>query len=66
VDSVGREIWRYPSRVFSAERDIAFGRVQFSRGVGEEGPTNVAIALFSFPTIAAYQDYRRKAAEDPE
>jgi hypothetical protein len=35
-------------------------------GVAEEGPTNVAIALFSFPTIAAYQGYRRKAAEDPE
>jgi hypothetical protein len=33
-------------------------------GIGEEGPSNVAIALFSFPSLAAYETYRRKAAED--
>jgi hypothetical protein len=33
-------------------------------GVGEEGPNNVAIALFSFPSLVAYETYRRKAAED--
>ncbi len=35
-------------------------------GVGEEGPGNVAIALFSFPSLNAYETYRQKAAEDPE
>lgn len=34
--------------------------------VGEEGPRNVAIALFSFPSLDAYETYRRKAAEDEE
>ena len=34
-------------------------------GIGEAGPTDVAIALFSFPTIAAYEMYRQKAAKDP-
>lgn len=35
-------------------------------GVGEEGPSNVAMALFSFPSLDAYQTYREKAAEDEE
>lgn len=35
-------------------------------GVGEEGPSNVAIALFSFPSVNAYETYRQKAAEDAE
>lgn len=35
-------------------------------GVGEEGPDNIAIALFSFPTIEAYDGYRQKVKDDPE
>jgi len=35
-------------------------------GIGEEGPTNIAVALFSFPTIASYETYRQKAAEDAD
>jgi hypothetical protein len=35
-------------------------------GLGAEGPTNVAIALYSFPDIDAYNAYRRRAAEDEE
>ena len=31
-----------------------------------EGANNIAIALFSFPTLAAYEDYRNKVATDPE
>ena len=31
-----------------------------------EGPSNVALALFSFPGLAAYEEYRAKAAADPE
>src|SRR5882672_7449880 len=35
-------------------------------GIGEEGPDNIAVALFSFPTIEAYETYRREVANDPE
>lgn len=35
-------------------------------GVGEAGPDNVGIALFSFPTLDSYDDYRREVANDPE
>lgn len=29
-----------------------------------EGANNVALALFSFPTLSLYEDYRKKAAQD--
>jgi len=35
-------------------------------GLGEDGPGNVAIALFSFPTLAAYEKYRREVSDDRE
>jgi len=35
-------------------------------GLGAVGPPNVAVALFSFPSIEAYQDYRLAVADDPE
>ncbi|MGQ0763137.1 MAG: NIPSNAP family protein [Acidobacteriota bacterium] len=35
-------------------------------GIGEEGPDNIAIALFSFPTIDSYESYRRDMPNDPE
>jgi len=31
-----------------------------------EGPNNIAVALFSFPSLAAYEEYRSQAARDPE
>ena len=31
-----------------------------------EGASNIALALFSFPSLAAYETYRSKAASDPE
>ena len=31
-----------------------------------EGASNVALALFSFASLAAYQQYRTAAASDPE
>lgn len=31
-----------------------------------EGANNIALALFSFPSLAAYEAYREKMAEDPE
>jgi len=40
---------------------------QFSfSDIGEDGPPNIAVALFSFPTIEAYEKYRRDVAGDPE
>lgn len=35
-------------------------------GIGEDGPRDVAVALFSFPTIEAYEKYRREVSDDPE
>ena len=35
-------------------------------GLGEDGPNNVAVALFSFPTVEAYETYRRDVRNDPE
>ena len=35
-------------------------------GIGEEGPRNIAVALFSFPDSDAYERYRRDVANDPE
>jgi hypothetical protein len=31
-----------------------------------EGANNIALALFSFPTLAAYEEYRAKSTEDLE
>jgi hypothetical protein len=31
-----------------------------------EGANNIGIALFSFPSLAAYEEYRAKIREDPE
>lgn len=31
-----------------------------------EGASDVAYALFSFPSLAAYEDYRKRLATDPE
>jgi len=35
-------------------------------GIGEEGPDNIAVALFSFPSVGAYESYRRDVSLDPE
>ncbi|HEV7320147.1 MAG TPA: NIPSNAP family protein [Ensifer sp.] len=31
-----------------------------------EGANNIALALFSFPSLAAYEAYRQEMARDPE
>ncbi len=31
-----------------------------------EGATNIALALFTFPSLAAYEDYRRRMRQDDE
>lgn len=35
-------------------------------GIGATGPDNVGVALFSFPTLEAYDAYRRDVSHDPE
>ena len=35
-------------------------------GIGSEGPANIAVALFTFPTIEAYEKYRADVREDPD
>lgn len=31
-----------------------------------EGPNNIAVALFTFPSLAAYEEYRERILEDPD
>ena len=31
-----------------------------------EGANNIAVAIFSFPSLAAYEEYRQKATQLPE
>ena len=35
-------------------------------GLGAKGPDNIAVALFSFPSVEAYESYRRRVADDEE
>jgi hypothetical protein len=35
-------------------------------GLGYDGPTNVAIAMFTFPDKESYRLYRKEVATDPE
>jgi len=35
-------------------------------GLGTEGPPNITVALFSFPSIAAYDQYRMAVSSDEE
>jgi hypothetical protein len=34
-------------------------------GLGSQGPANLAVALFSFPDVDSYENYRRLVADDP-
>jgi len=33
-------------------------------GLGSEGPGNIAVSLFSFPSVEAYESYRKEVAGD--
>jgi hypothetical protein len=50
---------------FTPHESPPAARFSFSN-IGEEGPSNIAVALFSFPTIEAYEQYRRDVTDDPE
>jgi hypothetical protein len=34
--------------------------------LGEDGPDNIAVALFSFPNLEAYEEYRSEVSNDSE
>lgn len=42
-----------------------FGGTHHGYFLPHEGANNIALALFSFPTLAAYEVYRAQAATDP-
>ena len=43
-----------------------FGGKHHGYFLPSEGANNVALALFSFPSLALYEQYRAKSFEDPE
>lgn len=43
-----------------------FGGKHHGYFLPHEGPNNIAIAMFSFPSLAAYETYRAAAANDAE
>jgi NIPSNAP len=43
-----------------------FGGKHVGYFMPSEGINNVALALFTFPSLAAYEVYRTKAAQDPD
>lgn len=43
-----------------------FGGVHHGYFLPHEGSNNIAVALFSFSTLAAYEEYRMKIKDDPE
>lgn len=43
-----------------------FGGTHHGYFLPSEGHSNVALAMFSFPSLAAYEDYRSRSLTDPE
>jgi hypothetical protein len=43
-----------------------FGGTHHGYFMPHEGANNIALALFSFPSLAAYEKYRAEAAKDPD
>ena len=43
-----------------------FGGKHHGYFLPSEGANNIALALFTFPNLAAYETYRNEAAEDPQ
>lgn len=43
-----------------------FGGTHHGYFLPHEGANNIAVALFSFPTLASYEEYRSKMAKDPD
>ena len=43
-----------------------FGGTHHGYFLPHEGANNIAVTLFSFPSLAAYEQYRTDSMEDPE
>ena len=43
-----------------------FGGIHHGYFLPSEGESDVALAMFSFPSLAAYEQYRKDAANDPD
>ena len=43
-----------------------FGGVHHGYFLPSEGESDVALAMFSFPSLAAYEQYRKDASTDPD
>lgn len=43
-----------------------FGGIHHGLFMPSEGASNIALAMFSFPSLAAYEDYRTRSFQDPE
>jgi hypothetical protein len=43
-----------------------FGGTHHGYFLPHEGPSNIGYALFSFESLAAYEEYRIKSLDDPE
>ncbi|UXH99913.1 NIPSNAP family protein [Photobacterium sp. TY1-4] len=43
-----------------------FGGQHHGYFLPSEGASNIALALFTFPSLAAYEEYRTKSFDDPE
>ena len=43
-----------------------FGGIHHGYFMPHESANNIALALFSFPSLATYEKYRLEAAQDPE
>lgn len=43
-----------------------FGGNHLGYFLPSEGANNIALAIFTFPSLALYEDYRRKSLKDPE
>ena len=43
-----------------------FGGTHHGYFLPHEGANNIAVALFSFPSLSAYEEYRAKMAEDSD
>ena len=43
-----------------------FGGTHHGYFMPSEGASNIALAMFTFPSLAEYEQYRKRAATDPE
>ena len=59
-----REFERYAAMWFSLVNK--FGGTHHGYFLPHEGANNIALALFSFPSLAAYEEYREKMALDAD